>query len=373
MSAQLVDVQPENREDSGSRAVTTIAVVSGKGGSGKTMLVATIATVLNEFGIKSTLVDTDIGTGGLSYYLGLNYANGVGSGISDMLLRDPALERGTDIDRYIRKLISFEHMSFVSVGDHRKLLRSGKEEQFKKHIRDILKEIKKVTTGYLLLDCRGGVDEDSLAVCGEADAILLVTETDPASFQATHYLADVLSDRDLAHKIKGFVVNRVFDDPQVIVRQGTHSFGGEYLGAIPFDIKAMRDFTVSIVPAKSTLFYRHVQGVVAKLVSNSKIRPAAGLWRFDEFKISNVDDPDSILGGSIVAVGCVGMLIVFVLIRYSSFGEQFGYRYVFELTPILSVILGLAGSLSPLRRGVGRALRAYMDLVRRIAGGRTKS
>jgi septum site-determining protein MinD len=59
----------------------SIAIISGKGGSGKTMVTAMIACILDhacsvlpEKNSQSILaMDADTGTAGLTYYLGLKY------------------------------------------------------------------------------------------------------------------------------------------------------------------------------------------------------------------------------------------------------------------------------------------------------------
>ena len=344
----------------------TVAVVSGKGGSGKTMLVATMARILDDLGFKTTVVDTDIGTGGLSYYLSVNYVQGIGSGISEMVLSGTLTNTdGSPSDRYIRELVSFKHARFISIGDHKKLLRFGKEDKFRTTIGECLQRLRTFSEGYLLLDCRGGVDEDSLAVCREADDIVLVAETDPASFQTTQYLVDVLSDKDLAHKIRGFIVNRVFDDPSVIIRQGTTSFRAAYLGAIPFDLRALRDFNIGTIPDKSTNFYRHAHGAVAKLFSDQHIKPPTGLWRFSDFKVTSVDDPDSIVGGMIVATSCLGILFAIFYEYFGNFPNR-GFIPDSVAFSVVAAIIGVFGSMSFLRRSLGRAMRAYIGILQRI-------
>jgi hypothetical protein len=157
MMVNSVDEVAKNKRSSfQSRSV---AIVSGKGGSGKTMIVATIANILDYHDIPTLLIDTDVGTGGLSYYLSIKYARGIGLGISELLLarasnavfenvppqhvssapppiesnflesvhttNEPALAA-----RVIRPLRGFEKVGFVSVGDLRKLQTQKPNDQF---------------------------------------------------------------------------------------------------------------------------------------------------------------------------------------------------------------------------------------------------
>ena len=59
----------------------SIAIVSGKGGSGKTFIAAELASLIAAR-IPVTLMDADTGTGGLSYYLGLKYVRNITEGFT---------------------------------------------------------------------------------------------------------------------------------------------------------------------------------------------------------------------------------------------------------------------------------------------------
>ncbi|WP_305418184.1 nucleotide-binding protein [Photobacterium leiognathi] len=69
-----------------NKSCKTIAIVSGKGGSGKTMLTATIAKILDISGSSVLLIDADFGTAGLTYYLGLNEVNNISVGLANLIL-----------------------------------------------------------------------------------------------------------------------------------------------------------------------------------------------------------------------------------------------------------------------------------------------
>jgi len=62
-----------------------LAVVSGKGGSGKTLFVTTLMLELDRNDIKVILVDGDLGTGGASYFLGLDHVRSIQIGLTEIL------------------------------------------------------------------------------------------------------------------------------------------------------------------------------------------------------------------------------------------------------------------------------------------------
>src|SRR5688572_12115014 len=69
-----------------SLSAETLAVVSGKGGSGKTLVATAIAHGLALCEKKVLLVDTDTGTGGLSYYLGFSAYKQTREGLTEFIV-----------------------------------------------------------------------------------------------------------------------------------------------------------------------------------------------------------------------------------------------------------------------------------------------
>ena len=69
---------------------------------------------------------------------------------------------------------------------------------------------------------------------------------------------DTLSENKLAHKMRGFIINKALDDPTVVARNGTSVFGAQYLSSVPFDLEATRNFLVGEVPRRFSLFGIHV-------------------------------------------------------------------------------------------------------------------
>jgi septum site-determining protein MinD len=364
--------EPREFRNESVRGARMIAVVSGKGGSGKTMLISTLARILDSSGVPTLLVDADTGTAGLSYYLGVNYAYGTGFGISDMLLNGANDPGARHFESEVRSLKGFDTTRFVGIGDHKKLLRRG-DEVFRARIGDYLDELRIQTTGVILVDCRGGVDEDSIAVCRAVDDVLLVAETDPASFQATQYLAEIFSERDLGHKLKAFVVNRVFDDPAFLMRQGATSFRSQPLGAIPFDLTALQDFNVGKIPGRSSLYYRHVYGVAARFFHELNIPPPSGLLKGSEFTSASYFDPDSVVGGTMLSLMSVMALAVYWFNSYYGLpfvrsGSVEMFHFVNSAALLAAGTFSLCAGTRPARQIAGRVIRAYLSFLQRLFG-----
>src|SRR5262245_12556369 len=131
-----------------------IAIVSGKGGSGKTMVAALMAQIMGR-SVSVTLVDADTGTGGLTYYLGLNAVSNVAVGLADLLL-DSSFP-----DTLPVQTVAWERsqVSFLGIGDHRRLYRESTSGSSRlPTIMGRLRDLNNV----VIVDCRGGIDSESL-------------------------------------------------------------------------------------------------------------------------------------------------------------------------------------------------------------------
>lgn len=361
----------------------TVAVVSGKGGSGKTMVATSIAKVLDSAGVSTTLVDTDVGTGGLSYYLAVKHiSGGINVGISEMLMRKSGEhqdEHSKQIETkgLIQKIDGFSDSYFVAVGDHRRLLRERKEDHFRDEIGGALEYLRNRMGNFLICDCRGGIDEDSLAVCEFADFIILVIETDAASFQTTIHLVDVLSDNGLSYKIKGFLINKVFDNPSTIVTNGQGAFRAQYLSAIPYDLDALRGFLVGDTPSLNSVFSDHVRSGIRKLFPEYLGSDRDRVWEFEDYSTVALSDVDARTGG--VALSAFLMLIfMYIPISYYIFGHadwvspqhgEYNWPSMLDYLVVASgLFAGFLGCVGVTRRIVGRVVNLYVKALGMLIG-----
>jgi septum site-determining protein MinD len=352
-----------------------VALVSGKGGSGKTMLAAAITQVLSVREPRVLLADFDLGTGGLSYYLGLKSVSRIRPGLTEFILED--MRNEPDAPR--RDLISMSHVSglikklqgrfginadFLPIGDHRRLLRQPlPAERVIENLTRAISALRNLTYTKVVIDCRGGVDVETLAICQAVDEIILVVEPDTTSFQASQHLVDALSDARLADKLIGFVINKVFEDPTVIARQGSATFATAYLGAIPFDIETSRSFLIGELPSSSSPFSRQLDGCLAE--AYPEIVPAPSfIMKGEDFNALRTDTAESKFGAALCAA-----LILFLAIGFALTNWLRG-SYVQPSTATVQFTIialgGLLGAWSVTRRSAGRVVMAYLRLVRRL-------
>ena len=359
-----------------------VAIVSGKGGSGKTMLAVALAQGAALAGRTAVLVDTDFATGGLSYYLTFREFSHSRLGLVDMLkskeVRRP-LEEWASIGT-VRASDSMwkSNLRLVAIGDQRRI-RSDTDLDFAEPLQQVLREAAYLSD-LVIVDCRGGIDRQSLTVCNLVDEILIVVETDTTSIRASQHLADVLSDEGLKGKIVGYALNKVMDDPTTLAKTASSLLGVSYIGSIPFDIEATRSYVQGRIPPPSTLFSRHVFAMLPRLTGRFGQYDDLRVLSPEEFGTVTLRSPEVRSGGIFVLVTALYVSGVYVWMRSSGFRELYAsgivdphYGNFIDVAVIVAINVLLVAALSdPIKQGLGRTFRKYVDLVRRIAGAKRR-
>ena len=144
-----------------------IAITSGKGGVGKSMLSANLAISARRFDKKVLLIDTDIYLGNLSLILGIRPKYGIADVMDGTIDITKAISRGPgNIDVLTSSITSFDFLKSEK-GIIRKLA-----EIFSKfsHTYDLI-----------ILDTGCGITQSMVSILTGADKVIVVVTTDPAS------------------------------------------------------------------------------------------------------------------------------------------------------------------------------------------------
>jgi cellulose biosynthesis protein BcsQ len=165
-----------------------ICVVSAKGGSGKTVLSASIGTMISALGRSVTIVDCDAATNGLTlFYLPkLNDDKArASSRYSVGIFDDAPLSQSPT-------LISLsEHLSIVPATYVMRPTETVPVEHFKgmlKKLVDTLSRKSESQNGFLILDAQAGTDSFAYAAVEFADEVIIVSEYDPISAEGVERL-----------------------------------------------------------------------------------------------------------------------------------------------------------------------------------------
>lgn len=210
------------------RQTKSISITSGKGGVGKSTLVANIAQDLSLKGKKVLLFDGDVGMGNLHILFGANPDKNIIDVIKGEASIDSVVTRvmpGVDLVPGGSGLIE---VNSINSFERRNLL----------DVMDTLSQ----RYDYLLVDTAPGIAEHVLYLNAAVDQTVVIITPDPSSFADAYALIKVLNQ---GHKVKKFsiVSNFTRDEHEGNLlfkrfSEVTHRFlnvSMNYLGTVPFD------------------------------------------------------------------------------------------------------------------------------------------
>lgn len=170
----------------------TIAVLSGKGGTGKTSVCAGIATALAQSGEKVLCIDCDMGLRNLDISLGISQLGALS--FLEVCTGDYSLDQAAVHPEYpsLRFLTAPVSCAAAQVDQtaFARLLRQAKQE-----------------FAYIFLDAPAGIDDGFRLAARFADRVLLVTGADPAAVRDAGRAGELLELMG-KHSVK-LIVNRI--------------------------------------------------------------------------------------------------------------------------------------------------------------------
>src|SRR2546430_14463101 len=114
-------------------------------------------------------------------YLGLELVANTAVGVSNLLTEPITSEK---VIGCLQPVHSFKYTSFLSAGDRRTTLANLSPDDLKTRFKDVFLALQDLGS-MTIIDCRGGIDAESLAICSAVDNIVLIVESDTTSFQAS--------------------------------------------------------------------------------------------------------------------------------------------------------------------------------------------
>lgn len=215
-----------------------IAILSGKGGTGKTSICAGIATALAKEGFRVLCIDCDVGLRNLDISLGMS--------------EEPALNfidilQGHYLMEQLQPHTRFPTLWFLTAP-----VNMTAEEIDTRAFADMLRSARK-KFDYIFLDAPAGTDVGFRLTATNADRILLVTGADPASVRDAARVGQLLE--LMGRPNVRLIVNRV--DPKLIsiisrtVDDVMDDAGLPLMGVVPEDSSMM----VAAATGKPLLLY----------------------------------------------------------------------------------------------------------------------
>lgn len=166
------------------------AIISGKGGVGKTTSAINLGTSLNQLGEDVIIVDGNLTTPNIGIHLG---APIVPITLNHVLSNQAKLEDAI-----------YEHESGTKIMPASLSLKETKKIDPKK-LSEISKKLKKITN-YVIIDCAAGLGEEAKSVIKAADEIIIIANPEIAS--VTDALKTIKLSEEMNKSIKGLIITR---------------------------------------------------------------------------------------------------------------------------------------------------------------------
>ena len=171
----------------------TIAIVSGKGGTGKTMFAANLGATLAKMGRQTILIDMDTGLRNLDLYLGLE--NKVVYDVNDVMNGLCRIRQAVIKDK------TFPGLSFMAASPRRD---EGRLTPL--HVKVLCEKLAE-KYDYVILDAAAGVDDGLDMVLGGADEAIIVMNPEISSKRDSELVTEILRSKGMQNIY--YIINKI--------------------------------------------------------------------------------------------------------------------------------------------------------------------
>ncbi len=206
----------------------SIAIASGKGGTGKSVITSNLSVVLAKSGASVFILDADLKMANLSLLLDLEYPdvtlNEVLSGEAE--LKDAVYEK--------------YGIKILPAGIPLSKVRKARADKLEKVFKEITQN-----TDYLIIDTPPGLEVDAISALAGAENVLLVTNPEISSIADAFKIKKV--SEILNTNLLGLVINRVrYDISELSVREIETILESKAIGIIPEDQEVKRSVAFGV-------------------------------------------------------------------------------------------------------------------------------
>jgi cellulose biosynthesis protein BcsQ len=328
--------------------------ISAKGGSGKTILTATISDFLAQLGKKVLIIDADGSTNGLSlFYLDVLVDNKRGKNIEQKGIFESGFKYSPDsiieLDNNVSLIPATFQFNNTDCFD---------TVAFKNHLTETLSLIKSTSDyDYILIDCQAGSDIHSEIVVDSSisDEIVIVSEYDPISAAGIERIKGLFS-KQLTYERTWVLLNKVL--PEFAESNEDFLEISRYLPPIIWDSEVVRnyarkeialdfesgnEYTLSIIKLIRTLFDKKLKEDLNKwLNEKSEIVKKPIFEEYQEIKSQLgvfLKKEKSGLNSMIVSTASSVLASLSIAVTIS-FGSE-ALFFSKEISPIIYSVLGL--------------------------------
>lgn len=221
-----------------------ISIVSGKGGTGKTLLSAVLGRSLAKEGHRILLVDFDIFVRGLSILLSGYYR--IQDNVNKSTVTELLYEKNENDDLAIGRFMECDFLPAThDIGEPINFKESFflEEKFFDKNFGRFKEHCEFLGYDMVIFDCRAGVDNGIIQICKHSDIILSVAEDDDVCIQANANLINYLRFNEKARNIFTIInKGRRLTSLNEVKKSNLSRIDFNCIGIIPFDMEVMQDF-----------------------------------------------------------------------------------------------------------------------------------
>lgn len=245
-----------------------VSVHSFRGGTGKSNLVANLATMLMLQGKRVAIVDTDIQSPGIHVLFGLDLET-INFTLNDYLwdkchIKDAAYDvsdvlnaQNTDICNIAGKV--FLIPSSIKLSEISLILREGYDiVRLTEGFQDIMNCL---NLDYLLIDTHPGLNEETLVSIGISDTLLIILRPDSQDFQGTAVTVDVAKKLGVAKML--LVVNKALPafDFIDLQQQIENNYNTQVAGILPLSEEMVQ------LGSKGVFCLKHPQHFISQVIN----------------------------------------------------------------------------------------------------------
>lgn len=178
--------------------IKKIAITSGKGGVGKTNVVANLGVSLSKQGTRTAILDADYGLGNIDILLGLEPQLDISDLLKDTASLEDILLKKNDL---LIVPASSGVQSLAHLSEYQEIL--------------LYKELKKLEklADLLIIDTAAGISDNVISLLLAADEVVLVVSTDSTSIVDSYAVVKVVGELD-AFKRFSVITNMVADEEE---------------------------------------------------------------------------------------------------------------------------------------------------------------
>lgn len=196
MSDQAAELRKRIDELRSIKQAKTIAIISGKGGVGKSNFALNFSLALSQKGKSVLIFDLDIGMGNIDILLGVSAKYSIVHLFDEHLSIEDIIEQGP------------HNLSYIAAGSGLADIFSMDEEKFQYFLGEFKKLIN--SYDYILFDMGAGVTEGSMYFMLAADECFVVTTPEPTSLTDAYAIIKHITQKNKDMNIR-LLVNRALN------------------------------------------------------------------------------------------------------------------------------------------------------------------